>query len=55
MNYTRFVTTIAALLGLLVAGQAAALPSHFQRGFNHICDVNYFGRLATIKMAGWVG
>lgn len=27
MNYTRFVTTIAALLGLLVAGQAAALPS----------------------------
>ena len=20
-----------------------------------ICDVNYFGRLATIKMAGWVG
>lgn len=20
-----------------------------------LCDVNYFGRLATIKMAGWVG
>ncbi len=20
-----------------------------------LCDVNYFGRLATIRMAGWVG
>ena len=27
MNYTSFIATAAALLGLLVAGQAAALPS----------------------------
>lgn len=27
----------------------------FPEEFVEVCDVNYFGRLATIKMAGWVG
>ncbi|WP_302140994.1 hypothetical protein [Halomonas alkalicola] len=34
---------------------ALPYPLALSRAGISVCDVNYFGRLATIRMAGWVG